>query len=180
MKKAVIVALSFACLAGTGYAEWLAEGQQSLRLDYVYADDSGSEGAHGAEIGFGTALYDLDDVAVYYMYMENDDMDAQQLGLSVQQHIPCPTGNIPLVPYVGAAMGYGWLDTVGSGVAGADLDKGGWLARLELGAVYQLCDYFALNAGARFNYSTHDIFLNESGGTDDTMWTFVLGGRFYY
>lgn len=179
MKKAVIVALSCACLAGTGYAEWLVEGQQSLRLDYVYADDSGSESANGVEIGFGTALYELDDVAVYFMHLENDDMEAQQLGVSVQQHFPWPSG-IPIIPYAGAAMGYGWLDVDGSGVVADDPDKGGFLARVEMGLLYKFCDYSALNAGVRLNFSTHDIFLDDDGSTEDTMWTFVLGGRIYY
>ena len=127
-----------------------------------------------------TALYALDDVAVYFMHMGNDDMEAQQLGLSIQQHFPIPNWEVPLVPYLGAATGYGWLDIDGPNAAGADTDKGGWVARLEAGAIFRLTECFALHAGARLNFSTHGVFLEDDGGTEDTQWNFAVGARYYY
>ena len=197
MKKAAVVALSFACLTAAASAamedqdwpqdnhhrfghSWLDKETQSVRLDYVFADDVGSESANGVEIAFGTALYDLDDVAVYFNYLGNSDMESQQLGLSVQEHFPIPNWTVALIPYVGAGAGYGWLDIDGPDAAGNDPDKSGFVARVEGGALFKVCDYFAFNAGARLDYSANDIFLEEDGGTEDTQWEFVLGARFYY
>lgn len=179
MKKALTFLLSFACLATVSQAEWIGEGTQSLRLDYVYADDVGTESADGVEIAFGTAMYELDDVAVYFLHQENSDMEAQQLGISIQEHFPITGWSIDLIPYAGAGAGYGWSDFDGYG-GSADVDNGGFVCRVELGAILKVCDVFAFNAGARLNLSTHDIFLDGDESAEDTQWTFAFGGRFYY
>lgn len=179
MKKGLVIAISLACFATAGHAEWTAWENQSVRLDYVYAEDVGSEDAHGVEIAFGTELYEMDDVAVYFLYQDNDDMDAQQLGLSIQEHFPITSWTIGLEPYVGAGVGYGWLD-VNDGREYIDADGGALVGRVEAGAVLRVCNFFAFNAGARYNVAANDIFLNGHGGAQSSQWTFVLGGRFYY
>ena len=178
MKKVAVMMLSFACLAANGFGEWLEKDQNTIRVEYIYADDVGTESANGVEVAFGKALYPLDDFAVFVAHLENDDMETQRLGFSVQENFPIPWG-IPLIPYAGAGIGYGWLDVDGGGPNGDDVDKSGLLLRAEAGALLKLCDNFALSAGARLNFSSKEIFLDDRD-REDTRWDFSFGARFYY
>ena len=152
MKKVAVFMLSFACFATCGFAEWLEKNQQTIRLEYVVADDVGSETAHGAEVAFGKALYALDDVAIFATHLENSDMEAQRLGVSFQENFPISGWDVPLIPYAGVGIGYGWLDVDNGSADGSDKDRSGFLLRVEAGALVKLCDSFAISAGARFYY----------------------------
>ena len=180
MKRVAVIMLSFACLAINGFGEWLEKDQQTIRMEYIYADDVGTESANGVEVAFGRALYPLDDLAFFVAHVENDDMETQRIGLSVQENFPIPLWGIPLIPYAGAGIGYGWLDVDDKGRTGHDTDRGGLLLRAEAGALLKFCDYFAVSAGARLNFSPKEIFLDGDGDREDTSWDFAFGARFYY
>ena len=178
MKRVAVIMLSFACLAINGFGEWLEKDQQTIRMEYIYADDVGTESANGIEVAFGKALIPLDDLAIFFAHLENDDMETQRIGLSLQENFPISWG-IPLVPYAGAGIGYGWIDVDGTGPDAPDIDKSGLLLRAEAGALLRLCDYFAISAGARLNFSSKEIFLDKKD-LEDTSWDFAFGARFYY
>lgn len=178
MKNSLQIAVGIVLVAAGANAGMLDEGTQSVRVDYLYDDEAFSDSAHGAEVGFGLSLYDLDDLGIFVSHMENSDMEAQALGLSVEQHWPVKDLR-GLVPWAGAGAGYGWLDIDGKGPDAIDVDKGGFFARVEGGLKLMLTDCFALNASARLHYSTREIYAAKDE-TEDTNWDFALGVRFYY
>jgi len=166
--------LSMVMMTAAASAEFLLKDSQSVRLDYVFDDDLGPDDGHGFEIGFGTAVFELDDLAIAYTYIDADAVDHQQLVLSAHEYYPIR--DFPVVPFVGAAIGYGWTD-----ISGTESDPDALVMRLEGGAAIRLCDYFSLFASARFNYATSDIFPDDSlTNLRDTNWNFAFGARFYY
>jgi hypothetical protein len=178
MKNSLRMAVGIVLVAAGANAELLAKDTRSVRVDYLYDDEALGDSAHGAELGFGVALYDLDDVAIFVSHVENGDMEMQTLGLSIEENWPI-AGLHGLMPWAGAGAGYGWLDVSGDGIGANDVDKGGWFARVEGGLKLVMCDYFAFNASARLHYSTHEIYAAEDE-LEDTNWDFALGVRFYY
>ncbi len=178
MKKAALIVIGTVFMAAGVNAGLLEKDTKSVRVDYVWTDDAFDESARGAEVGFGVSCYDMDDLAIYVSHVENGKIEMQQLGLSVEELFPIPDMPIGLVPFAGAAIGYGWLDVDGDGDEG-DFDRGSMLARAEFGAKLFFSENFALNASARFYVATRDIFPDERD-LEDTNWDFALGLRFYY
>ena len=181
MKIAAMVALGVLVGAGSVSAGWLDEGTRSIRTEYVWDDDAGTEDAHGFEIGFGSALYELDDVSVLLTYLENSDVERQFLALSMEENWPIRALEAPLVPFVGVAAGYTWTDIDNSAVPGGGEDEeGGFTVRLELGVKYVFCQWFALSGSGRYSYCTSDIFPDDDLDVNHTNWDFAIGARFYY
>ena len=187
MRTLIGTILGMALIVGTAQAEFLAKGTQSIRLDYLWQDDAGQGDSDwdGVEVGVGTAVYELDDLAAVYGHMENDDFETDRLLLSAEEHYPMSWMPEQLVPFLGAGIGYGWLDIDGKGTPADDLDRSGWMARGEAGLRILFCDYFGLNLSARLNYSTHEIFPDGSsapggGELEDTSYDFAFGVRFFY
>ena len=179
MRILLAFTLSMVMTVASASAEFLVKDSQTVRLDYIFDDDLGPDDGSGFEIGFGTAVYELDDLAVAYTYIDADDVEHQQLVLSAQEYFPIR--QIPIIPFVGVAAGYGWTD-VSSNVDGpVDFDRGSFVLRLEGGAAIKLCDWFSLFASARLNFAATDIFPDGSlTDLEDTNWNFAFGGRFYY
>ena len=179
MRILLAFTLSMVMMTAGASAEFLAKDSQTVRLDYIFDDDLGPDDGNGVELGFGTAVYELDDLAIAYTYIDADAVEHQQLVLSAQEYFPIR--QFPIIPFAGAAIGYGWTDISGSTVSGPDLDRGGMVLRVEGGAAIKLCDWFSLFASARYNYSSKNLFP-ESSLTDleDTNWNYAFGARFYY
>lgn len=178
MKKAALIVVGTVFMAAGVNAGQLGKDTKSIHIDYMWTDDAFDESARGAEVAFGVSLYEMDDAAIYVSHIENGDIEMQQLGLSIEEIFPIPDMPIPLVPFAGAGLGYGWLDVDGDEATG-DFDRGAMVVRAELGVKYFFSDHFALNAGARFSYAVRDIFPDERD-LEDTNWDFALGVRFYY
>jgi len=179
MRILLAFTLSMVMTAAGASAEFLAKDTQTVRLDYVFDDDLGTDDGNGFEIGFGTAVYELDDLAVAYNYIDADDVEHQQLVLSAQEYFPIR--QFPIIPFAGAAIGYGWTDISSTVDGPVDFDRGALVLRLEGGAAIKLCDRFSLFASARFNFASKDIFPDSSlTDLEDTNWNFAFGGRFYY
>jgi len=172
MNKAALVVLGALVGAGSVSADWMDAGTKSVRAEYVWDDEAGTEDANGFEIGFGAACYDLDDIALVLTHVKNGDMERQFLGVSVQENFPIKPLPIPLIPFAGAAAGFAWVDIDNSGVPGGpDRDESSFTARLELGALYLFCDWFALSGSARLSYSNEDVYLDDSNlDLEDTNW----------
>lgn len=178
MKKSLLIAVGISLIAFGANAQFMEKDNQTVRLDYIYHDDALGSSANGIEIGFGTALYDLEDAGIFFSHIENDSVEMQALGLSIEKYWPIG-GLGGLMPTAAAGTGYGWTDVGADGDNTVDIDRGGWFARLDLGLKLKVCEWFAFNATARLHYSTHEIYP-DADEMEDTAWNFAFGGRFFY
>ena len=179
MKKKLLLAMTLVLAASTSFAGFLDKETQSVRADYVYDDEAGKDSAHGLELGVGSSLYEMDDVAVYFQYFDNDSMQAQRLGVSFEEYWEIP--NLPLRPFGGVALGWGWMDPTDPQMAGDAPESSSFYLGFEGGLNLELTSWFALSGSAEYLWADRGIFLNEDLTRDDgSDWNFKLGVRFYY
>lgn len=188
MRMIIGTILGMALIAGTAQAEFLEAGTRSIRVDYVWEDDVGLGDSDwdGVEIGFGAACYELDDLAIVYAHLENDDFESDRLLLSAQEHFPMTWLPEQIIPFFGAGVGVGWLDQDGRGTPVDDNDKSALMVRGEAGVRILFCDYFGLNISGRMNYAAENIFPDGASSVsvkddlEDTSYDFAFGVRFFY
>lgn len=185
MKKSIIIAIGLVMTASSGYAElfegeFLAKGQNSVRAEAAFMPDAGPDDtALGVEIGFGAALYALDDVAVFYTGQQNDFVEMQRVGLSIQEHYPLQFTNDMLAPFLGVAGGWAWLDDTEDLFGLEDNPDNSFFGRLELGALFRAHERMALAASARWNLALDDVFVDDNG-LQDSAWDYAIGIRYYW
>jgi hypothetical protein len=178
MKKQLLLSLTLVLAATTAFAGYLDKDTQSVRLDYVYDDEAGRESASGLELGFGSALYQLDDVAAYFQYFDNDSMQAQRLGVSVEEYWGIP--NLPLHPFGGVAFGWGWMDPTDPQIPGDAPEISSFYMGFEGGLNVTILDWIGVSGSAEYLWSDKNLFLKDDLTRDDGSWNFKLGVRFYY
>jgi len=179
MKKAAFIGLGILVGFATYSHAWLEEDTRSVSVDYIYDDDLGDDDGDGVEIGFGAALYELDDVSLKFAHIESSEVERQFMGLSFEENWPIP--RLPqFAPFGAFAIGYGWTD-VSSRSDGVDYDKSGMVLRPELGLKWVFCDWFAASTSFRYNFSNKKIYPDgKNFDFEDTNWEWAIGLRFYY
>ena len=176
MKKVFTSVVLTALLAmfGTAYGDdFLAKDSQVARANVLIDPDGTADGSAsvGYEVSFGTAVYALDEAALFVGWADDTDSDRTEFGLRIAEHWPIE--DTPLVPYAAAGAGYGWADLDGE----EDVESILW--RLELGSLYSINETWALSGSLEFTWSDEEIF-QEDDGVNDKNFQIGLGARYFF
>lgn len=153
----------------------LEDDTQGVRAEAVLDTDTAIDDTVAFEIGY-TAFYDPNyELALLLLIQDDQDVERQNLALSIEQNFPF---GWPVVPYLGAAAGYGWIDTNDD-----NPEEEGIMARATGGVKLFLRPNIAINAAALYSASlTNDqIFLDDTRtGLNDKNLEYAFGLRVYF
>jgi hypothetical protein len=175
MHKALLsIAAVLLLIPAAAPAEFLSEDKLALRVDAILDTDTTDDPTWGIQLGFGTALFPMDEVGLMVGYREDDDQTLKDASLYIEEHYRTGT---PIYPFAGVAVGFAWYDPEAVGAE----EEESWFLRLSAGVKIALADWVAVSVAAQYSIALNDdIFLDDDGQLDDTNLEFVAGLRFYY
>ena len=180
MRTLKILAVFVLAIAWTGasMAEDVAKlsvGTHNVRGDVVIDTDTAVGDTVAYELGYSVFCDENYELALVLLVQDDRDVERQGISFSIEQNLP--TG-LPLIPYLGASVGYGWIDTNDD-----NPEEDGVFARATAGLKLFLRPNLAATASAHYSVAlaNDQLFLDDSStGLDDKNLEFAFGLRVYF
>jgi opacity protein-like surface antigen len=176
MKKWLVLSM-IAALASASFAAEnqvtpsLKEGTQEIVVSGMYDPNSLEGAATAAGLTYGYFIMDSLEIGAGVAYA-----DAEAVGTSIDANAFVEYNfdlGTPLVPFLGAKVGYQYLDyervDTDSAVAGT----------ASAGIKYFLADNVAIRAAMNGSIASEDVYSDDDGTVSDTDFNLTLGMAFY-
>ncbi len=153
----------------------LSKNTHNVRADVVVDTDTAVGDTVAYEFGYSVFCDENYELALLALFQDDRGIQRQGISFSIEQNLP--TG-LPIVPYLGAAIGYGWIDTKDD-----NPEEEGVFARATAGLKLFLRPNIAATAAAHYSVAVKNdqIFLDDSStGLDDKNLEFAFGLRVYF
>lgn len=164
--------------AGSSVADEVADlsvGTHNVRGDVVVDTDTAVGDTIAFELGYSVFHDENYELGLLVLIQDDRNIERQGISFSIEQNLP--TG-FPLVPYLGASIGYGWIDTNDD-----NPEEDGVFARATAGLKLFLRPNIAATAAAHYSVAlaNDQLFLDDSStGLDDKNLEFAFGLRVYF
>jgi hypothetical protein len=158
--------------AGTTWGGYPDENSKAVRLDLLMDEHTFKESEVGGELGFGVAMFQIDQLGLFANYKGYNGLEFKSLGLFVEENYLV---SYSIHPFLGTGVGYAWADP--------NEDNGTEKSvyfRFQGGLKMPVIkNRAALALTLMYSVSPNDIFLDKNK-LEDSKIEVNLGMRFYY